>query len=174
MFALAIMMLFLSCVSASSGSYDLRFVYYDYVEKNVYLFFTDTSKKSISNCEMNATKTLSLSDAQVYLASATNENSTYYISLTFSPMLRTDTNKDTTERYYKVTVWSAGDNPSELGTVDVQNSSGRTVKFTGNTVSDTSTSSDFYYPISFQFSDYLTTYSDGSYSATITAEVTAQ
>lgn len=172
----AIILFALSSAFATSGRYNLNFIVYKYVEKSVFLFFTDTDGSPITSKDLEVAKGFDSSDAQVRLVCTTNENSAYYINLTFEPMLRMDTASDAINRvynYYKAQVWSPDNEPVSLGIVDVSSESNRTIKFAGRTVTDTSVMTDFIYPISFRFSDYIESYSNGFYSATITAEVTA-
>ncbi len=172
LFVLIFLFALLLGLPATSGTYTLRFIYFNSVAKNSYLFFTDASedKKSITTQAMNISKTLSASDVQVYLGTTTNMNTDYYISLTFGLMY---SSTDTEGKYYKAQVWST-DGLTSKGIADVKDSTKRSVKFLGDKVEDATKTSDFYYPISFQFSDYIGEYDEGSYSATITAEVTSE
>lgn len=174
---LIIILFVLSSAFATSGRYNLKYIVYRYVEKNVFLFFSDVDGSPITTKALEVAQGFDFSDAQVNLVCSTNENAVYYINLTFEPMLRMDTASEAINRvytYYKAQVWSPGNDPVSLGIVDVSSESGRTIKFAGKTVTDTSIMTDFIYPISFRFSDYIDSYSSGFYSATITAEVTAQ
>ena len=174
---IAIILVALSFACATSGTYNLRYIYYRYVEKKVLLFFTDMDREHVPSKALDLSLGLDASDAQVYLVCTTNEKSAYYINLTFNPMQRTDTVTNVINRvdyYYKARVWSFGENPSALGTVDVSSEQNRTVKFVGATVSNGSTVEDFYYPISFSFSDFIEDYAEGSFVATVIAEVTAR
>lgn len=174
---LASILFVFSSAFATSGRYNLKFIVYRYVEKNVFLFFTDTEGSAITTKDLEVAQGFDSSDAQVCLVCTTNENGAYYINLTFEPMLRMDTASDAINRvynYYEAQVWSPDIEPVSLGTVDVSSESNRTIKFAGKRVNDTSIMTDYIYPISFRFSEYLESYTDGYYSATITAEVTAQ
>lgn len=174
---LAIILFVLSSAFATSGRYNLKYIVYRYVEKNVFLFFTDTDGSAITTKPLEVAQGFDSSDAQVCLVCSTNEDGVYHINLTFEPMLRMDTASEAINRvynYYKAQVWSPDNEPVSLGIVDVSSESNRTIKFVGKTVTDTSIMTDFIYPISFRFSDYIESYTTGFYSATITAEVTAQ
>ena len=170
---------FFSLFAVETGSVEFKYWFINEVSESVSdMYFTNTSKQRIDACPLDVAS--SLNDPQLYAAVYSNVSATNYsVTLSFSTLKKTDENK---YGYYKAKVYRL----SDLGTlseISYDNIESRTIEVTNNesptSVSfpldktQNSTNQTFYYPIAFQFSDYIGSYENGSYSGTILIEVAA-
>ena len=168
-----------SIFAVETGAIEFKYWFINAISESVSdMYFTNTSKQRINACPLDVAS--SLSDPQLYAAVYSNVSSTnYHVTLSFSTLKKTDENK---YGHYKAKVYRL----SDLGTlteISYDNNESRTIDVTNNesptSVSfpldktQNSTNQTFYYPIAFQFSDYIGSYENGSYSGTILIEVAA-
>ena len=77
---------------------------------------------------------------------------------------------------YKVMVFDndfvALETPNQDSTLEVNDIRGCTIIFDGAKVQDASRLETFYFPITFDFTDYIDDYPEGTFSGSITVEVT--
>lgn len=170
-----LLLLFVSSLAfADSGNIQFRYKINKYVAEHVDLSFTDSSKKQISTYEIDLTKQLDYT--QVYLAINTNATNDYSLTLKFFPMESDDPSSPAFVGCYKVMVFDtdfvALETPNQDSTLEVNDISGCTITFDGAKVQDASRLETFYFPITFDFTDYIDDYPEGTFSGSITVEVT--
>ncbi len=161
----------LLCAYASSTStVQLRYLINRYVEDSIIPFFTDTNKNTITTYAVDLES--DLSSPQIFLALKTNITSVHDITLSFTVMSEVS---GTGTGYYDVRVYN-GDYDVLVNKLSFTSTSDISCTFDSEYTDSASTTSTFYYPIAFAFSDYIGSYnaSDDGYSATITVEVTGQ
>lgn len=165
----------LTVAFAETGTIQWRYKIRKIVEENIILSFTDNVGNTISSYSLDLDKDLSY--GQVHLRVLTNKVNPYTLMLTFSTMTQAGDSGATFFGFYKARVsdiltYSSGD----LSYRDIVFSSAddETVSFSGDVSNSASNTVSFYYPISFDFSDYIESYSAGTYSGTITVEVATE
>ncbi len=157
----------LSYVSADTGTISFKYKIYKYVADVVNLGFTNIDNEdSISTYPIDVLK--DLSEPQVRLRVDTNMIRSYNISLTFSPMHFADGSSPNLYWKYKAKI---GNTSIVLDDVVFTSGDSVTRVFPGDYGNDGKVFICTYYPISFDFSDYISTYDTGSFSATIIVEV---
>ena len=151
----------------SSGTISFKYKIYKYVADVVNLGFTNAgTEDSISTYPIDVLK--DLSEPQVRLRVETNMIRSYNISLTFSPMHYADGSSPVFYWKYKARI---GNTPIDVEDVVFTSGDSVTRVFPGDYGNDGKVFICTYYPISFDFSEYIGTYDTGSFSATIIVEV---
>ena len=166
---LILLVIVFSYVSAESGIIQWRYKIHKFVEEGITLGFTDLTGNPIDTYSLNTEKTLS--NAQIHLSVVTNKMAAYTLALSFTPLVN---EASSTYGLYKARV-------TDIITFEGSEADFRDVVFTGldpvrvsfpgDVSDDASNTISFFYPISFDFSDYIADYGTGTYTGTITVEV---
>jgi len=161
---LVLLLVFLSqfCVFADTGTIQYKYVLNKHVDENIELSFANLNNNAITTYAVDSKKTLS--SPQVQLAVSTNKVNSYKLKLTFSVMTSSDS-----YGFYKARVFDMID--AEYMDISFESVSNVSITFTGDTSHDGNTTITAYYPIAFDFTDYISDYGAGNYSATIKVEV---
>lgn len=166
-----LILLVLSCAFADAEYVRFKYKIRKSVANIVELGFTDLALRDIDTHPVDLSG--KLNNEQVMFCLTTNKTTSYQIRLTFLPLVG-DYNSDF-YGYYKVRVLDPDYAPITRGSGDnsltVSSVSGSSVTFEGYTVSNASNVGTFYYPISFDFSDYLEDYPADDLTGTIRVEV---
>ena len=152
----------LSCLNADTGTISYKYILNKYVEESIALSFVDLNGSEISTYAVDSSKTIS--SPQVQLSIYTNKVNSYNLKLTFSMMTCSEY-----YGYYDARIYDTLN--AEYLDTSFSSAGSTSITFTGDTSSDGNTFITVYYPIAFDFTKYLSDYSSGSYSATITVEV---
>lgn len=157
---------------ATRNEFQLRIM--KYVEEELSLKFTSPDGVEISsNTEypLNTDLDLNYSDPniQVILSVETNKMTPYVLQLTFSPM--TNKVEASSEKLPYLSRVYIGDGQFRPVSFNLTTMDDVSVDFPGPTTDDMSTPTSKDFPITFRFSDYISSYSGGSYIATMTVEV---
>ena len=175
-FIAILIVLFLSIFSAFAETVVVYFKYFFMrsVQQSINdIYFTDSKNTRITGYQIDLTK--GLSTPQVKAAVYTNRSTgTYTISLTFTPLKVLDNEMPDFWGKYKTTVYRyVNDDLSAIETIDVNVESldGKSVSFTGDNSPSADDNVTFYYPISFDFADYIDDYPAKKLTGTIRVEV---
>lgn len=144
-------------------------------EDTLVYYFANIDGTNIPSKEKDLSTDLGLEysedNIQVKLVGRTNYVTIpYVIYLTFTPMMRYDLSS--TDKYlYEAAIYSSGGTLLRNITFN-SNKENKTVELTGQNATNAEKTIDIVYPITFKFSDYLSSYETNiKYSATITMEV---
>ncbi|MCQ2412485.1 MAG: hypothetical protein MJ057_05965 [Sphaerochaetaceae bacterium] len=163
-------------IAAESGNIQFRYKLNKYVPEYVEVGFTDTSKKAITTYELDLSKRTD--SMQVFLAVNTNKATDYTLNLTFFPMRSDDPSDPTFLGRYKAMVFDEDyvvlETSSTDNTLLVDDANGVSIAFEGAQVLNASKVNTFYYPISFDFTNYIEDYAVGTFTGSILVEVTTQ
>lgn len=163
-------LLCLAYITADTGTIQWRYKIRKFVEENIVFTFTDNSGDAISSFEINMEKDLSYS--QIHLLISTNKVNAYSVKMTFSPMAKrgeTGTIGLYKARISDIVTYSSGD--SDYRDIEFTSEENVVITFPGDISNSANNTVSFYYPISFDFSDYIDSYTVGSYVGTIVVEV---
>ncbi len=161
------------CAFADSFSNPLQFKLrlYNKVDESVNLSFTDGHDSATSSVSLDSTLGLDYVDVniQAKLVVTTNMTSAFTLYFTFSPMtLQDDTSN--AKYLYEAHVYTSSTAFKRIA-FDSNDISNVTIEINGTTSTNARTDVTTKYPMTFSFENYLTTYSGGTYSGTITVEV---
>ena len=166
---LLLVMVFSYVFASDVGIIQWRYKIRKFIEEDITLGFTDLNGVSISSYELSMEK--ALNNAQIHLSVVTNKVNNYTLTLEFTPLLD---ETGTQLGYYKARVSDIitfEGSEADFRDVTLNSSNPSRVSFPGDTSDDASNMISFFYPISFDFSDYMELYDSGIYSGTITVEV---
>lgn len=176
-FSILILLMMITCAfAAESGNIQFRYKINKYVAEHVDPGFVDTSMRPISTYEIDLSKHLDYT--QVYLAVTTNATSDYALTLKFFPMKNNDPQDASFVGCYKVMVFDTDFVALETNAPDstllVNDTNGCAITFDGANVQNASKQETFYFPITFDFANYIEDYAVGTFTGSILVEVTTQ
>lgn len=159
---------------AETGIVEFKYFFLRPVDQSISdFYFTDMRENRITGHQIDISKDLTY--PQVNAAIYTNRTTgTYTVTLTFTPLQLVEDAMPDFWGMYKSTVYRyVNDELTAIGTVDVdvESNSGKSISFTGDNSSSADINMTFYYPISFDFSDYLEDYPAGRLEGSISIEV---
>ena len=169
MIALLILIAFSYVFASDVGIIQWRYKIRKFIEEDITLGFTDLNGVTISSYELSMEK--ALNNAQIHLSVVTNKVNNYTLTLEFTPLLD---ETGTQLGFYKARVSDIitfEGSEADFRDVTLNSSSSSRVSFPGDTSDDASNMISVFYPISFDFSEYIESYDSGVYSGTITVEV---
>ena len=167
--------LLVSCLSVFGGTIQWRYKIRKFVEENIVMGFSDASGNAITSYSIDLSK--DLENSQVFLSVTTNKVNPYTLKVSFSAMKHSNDSTSTFLGFYKARIsdlitYSVGD--LDYRDVVFTSADDVVVSFSGDNSDDANNTVSFYYPISFDFSDYIEDYGAGDYVGTITVEVASE
>ncbi len=171
---LIVLSLSIFSVFAETGVVEFKYFFVRSVNQSINdIYFTDMRDTRITGHQIDLTQ--DLSTPQVKTAIYTNRSTgSYTISLTFSPLQVIENEMPDFWGKYKTTVYRyVGGELTAIGTLDVNTDSttGKSISFTGDNSPSADDNVTFYYPISFDFADYIDDYPAKKLTGTIRVEV---
>ena len=164
-----ILILTFSYIFADAGIIQWRYKIRKFIEEDITLGFTDLNGASITSYELNTDRTLT--NAQVHLSVITNKVNSYTLKLSFTPMMNEEGTQFGFYRARVSDIITFEGSEADFRDIVFTGVETESVSFPGDTSDDASNMITVFYPISFDFSDYLADYETGTYSASITVEV---
>ena len=164
-----------SCLLVFGGTIQWRYKIRKFVEENIILGFSDASGTALTTYAINLEK--NLNNSQVFLFVTTNKVNPYTLSVSFSTMKHANDSSSTFFGFYKARILDVITNePGAPDYKDIVFSSvdDVVVSFQGENSDNANNTVSFYYPISFDFSEYIEDYMAGDYVGTITVEVASE
>lgn len=161
-----------SCLYAEMGYIQWRYKLKKYVEESISISFTDLHGNQITTYGVDCSKDLGM--PQIQLEVNTNKTTDYNLKLTFSAMKHSDGGDVSFFGYYKARITDIirlSQSDLDYRDVEFTSPSDVSVTFPGDCSNNANNILSFYYPIAFDFSDYLEDYGAGSFGGTIRAEV---
>ena len=166
---LLLVMVFSYVFSSDVGIIQWRYKIRKFIEEDITLGFTDLNGVSISSYELSMEK--ALNSAQVHLSVITNKVNNYTLRLSFTPMMNEEGTQFCFYRARVSDIITFEGSEADFRDISFTGVETESVSFPGDTSDDASNMITVFYPISFDFSDYVEDYNTGTYSATITVEV---
>ncbi len=174
--AIILLIVVFSCAFAANDiNIQWKYKLNKFVEENYTLSFIDYAGNIVSNLAVDTQK--GISSPQVRLKVTTNKVRSFSINITFSPMrsLQGSANYDASFcGHYQARVSDLfQDSIQDPDHKDAYVISDESVMLTipGETTNNANNTITFYYPLSFNFQDYIEDYPVGSYTSTITVEI---
>lgn len=167
-FLLILIMVF-SYAFADVGIIQWRYKIRKFVEEDITLGFTDLNGEPITSFDLNTEKTLS--NAQIHLSVITNKVNDYTLKLSFTPLVDESGESLGFYRARISDIITFSGSEADFRDVVFTDNEPSSVLFPGDTSDDANNMITVFYPISFDFSEYVSNYGTGRYSGTITVEV---